>query len=146
LPLVLIGNTQQPQYLDWVRKYGPEDLLVIPHLPQAELASAYAAARVHALPSWAETCGLVNLEAGASGAAVVAGILGYEIEYLADGAYYCDPASVESIREAVVRARNEHPTKAEARAKLRRRIENEFTWDRAAATTHEAYCRVLSVQ
>jgi glycosyltransferase involved in cell wall biosynthesis len=144
LPLVLIGNAQQPQYLEWVRKHGPEDLLVIPHLPQEELGSAYAAARVHVLPSWAETCGLVNLEAAMSGAAVVAGILGYETEYLADLAYYCDPASVESIREAVVRAWEEYPRMAERRSELRLRIENQFTWQRSAAATHDAYCRVLA--
>ncbi len=144
LPLVLIGSSQQPQYLEWVKKYGPDDLLVIPSLPHHELASAYAACRVHALPSWGETCGLVNLEAAMCGAAVVAGILGYEIEYLADLADYCDPADVESIGEVVVGAWNEYEAGAARRADLRRRIENQFTWERSAAATYEAYCQLLN--
>lgn len=114
LRLVLAGSCRHPQYLGWVRKHGPDDLLVIDHLPQEELASAYAAARVHALPSWGEICGLVNLEAAACGAAVVAGTQGYEVEYLSDLADYCDPADVNSIRTAVRDAWNRYPTQRPA--------------------------------
>lgn len=142
LPLVLVGGCRQPQYLDWVRRHGPADLLVVPHLPQAELASAYAAARVHALPSWAETCGLVNLEAGACGAAVVAGVLGYESEYLGDLADYCDPADVDSIGAAVRRAWDR--ADPDRRDRLRRRVSDRFTWAESARATFESYCRVLA--
>jgi glycosyltransferase involved in cell wall biosynthesis len=144
LRLVLIGDCRQPQYLEWLKKHGPDDLLVIPHLPQPELASAYAAARVHALPSWAETCGLVNLEAGLCGAAVVAGTLGYEVEYLADLADYCDPADVDSIRSAVRAAWDGHPAGAARRERLRLRVLDRFTWEASAEATFRAYCRVLN--
>ncbi|HJZ57249.1 MAG TPA: glycosyltransferase [Gemmataceae bacterium] len=143
LPLVLIGSCRQPQYLDWVRKYGPDDLLVIDHLPQEELASAYAAARVHALPSWGETCGLVNLEAAACGTAVVAGTQGYELEYLSDLADYCDPADVNSICSAVQTAWDRHPHSAARREQLQQRVLEQFTWERSAEATFQAYCRVL---
>jgi glycosyltransferase involved in cell wall biosynthesis len=143
LPLVLIGEARQPQYLEWVRKHGPDDLRVIPHLPQEELASAYAAARVHALPSWGETCGLVNLEAGACGAAVVAGTLGYELEYLRDLADYCDPADVDSIRTVVRTAWDRYPADVARRDQLRLRVRDQFTWKASALATFEAYCRVL---
>jgi glycosyltransferase involved in cell wall biosynthesis len=124
-----------------VRRHGPADLLVMPHLPQAELASAYTACRVHALPSWAETCGLVNLEAGACGAAVVAGVLGYECEYLGDLADYCDPADVDSIAAAVRRAWDRRdPARAD---RLRRRVLDRFTWAETARATFDAYRRVL---
>jgi glycosyltransferase involved in cell wall biosynthesis len=143
LPLALIGEARQPQYLEWVRTHGPADLRVIPHLPQEEVAGAYAAARVHALPSWGETCGLVNLEAGACGAAVVAGTLGYEVEYLRDLADYCDPADVDSIRTVVRAAWDRHPHGAARRDQLRLRVRDQFTWQASARATFEAYCRVL---
>lgn len=143
LDLVLIGEPRQPQYLEWIRKYGPEKLLVIPHLPQEEVAGAYAAARVHALPSWGEVCGLVNLEAAACGAAVVTGTQGYELEYLTDLADYCDPSSVDSIRSAVHTAWDHYPHGAARREQLRLRVQSQFTWQAAARATFEAYCRVL---
>src|SRR5262249_20870758 len=143
LRLVLIGSCRHSQYLEWVRKHGPDDLLVIDHVPQEELASAYAAARVHALPSWGEICGLVNLEAAACGASVVAGTQGYEVEYLSELADYCEPADVNSIRSAVRTAWDRHPHTAARRARLRDRVLNQFTWERGADATFEAYRRVL---
>lgn len=144
LPLVLIGSCRHPPFLENVKKHGPADLHVIPHLPQEELASAYAAARVHALPSWAETCGLVNLEAALCGAAVVAGTLGYEVEYLHDLADYCDPADVDSIAAAVQTAWGGHAAGAARRELLRHRILERFTWAASAEATFRAYCRVLN--
>lgn len=143
LPLVLIGGTHQPQYGEWVRKHGPDDLRVIPHIPQEEVAGAYAAARVHALPSWGEICGLVNLEAAACGAAVVTGTQGYELEYLGDLADYCDPADVDSIRAVVSAAWDRFPDTAARREQLRLRVRDRFTWQASARATFEAYCRVL---
>lgn len=144
LKLVLIGGNRQPQYLESVRRHGSADLLVIDHLPQSEVASAYAAARVHVLPSWSETCGLVNLEAAVAGCAVVAGSLGYEVEYLREYADYCDPANAESIRETVWSAWTDHPRGAIRRELLRRRVLENFTWATAAEATLAAYRSVLS--
>lgn len=141
--LVLIGNARQPQYLECVRAYGPPDLTVVPHLEPEDVASAYAAARVHVLPSWSETCGLVNLEAALAGCSVVAGTLGYEVEYLADLAYYCDPGDVTSIGAAVRLAWDQHPVSQERRRLLRQRILEQFTWEKAAEATYRAYCQVL---
>lgn len=143
LDLVLIGDPRQQQYVEWIKRYGPERLLVIPHLPPAEVAGAYTAARVHALPSWGEVCGLVNLEAAACGASVVTGTQGYELEYLTDLADYCDPASVDSIRSVVRAAWDRHPAAAARREQLRLRVQSQFTWAAAAKATFEAYCRVL---
>ena len=142
--LVLIGSARQPAYLDLVRACGPADLVVLPHLDPDGLASAYAAARVHVLPSWSETCGLVNLEAALAGCSVVAGTLGYEVEYLDDLAYYCDPADLGSVQSAVQAAWDGHAGNADRRRKLRQRVLERYTWEKAAEKTFEAYCRVLS--
>ena len=52
-------------------KISGKRLQIIDHLPQNLLASAYAAAAVHVLPSWMETCGLVSLEVALAGAPLV---------------------------------------------------------------------------
>src|SRR5207248_4531127 len=118
VPVVLIGGNLQRNYLEWCRQYGPKGLRVIPHLPPAELRSAYAAARVHVLPSWMGTCGLVTMEAALANCNVVCSIAGFEVEYYRDLAYYCDPADPASIREAVVRAYENYAQDAARRVQL----------------------------
>ena len=102
------------------------------------LASAYAAAKVHALPSFGEFPGLVNLEAGIVGTNVVAGWSQPTFEHLGDDAFYCNPASIPSIREAVLKA-----YEAPRQKRLRQRILNRFTWDRIAQEILAVYKRIL---
>jgi glycosyltransferase involved in cell wall biosynthesis len=143
LRVVLIGGNLQKHYLEWCRQYGPKDLLVLPHLPQAQLRSAYAAARVHALPSWMETCGMVTMEAALADCSAVCSTAGYEMEYYRDLVYYCDPADVGSIRAAVEAAYTSYERDAPRRLALKQRILGEYTWQRAAELTFGAYRQVL---
>jgi glycosyltransferase involved in cell wall biosynthesis len=146
IPLVLIGGNMQPQYLDWVKRHGPKHLTIIPHLPPEELRSAYAAARVHALPSWIETCGLTTMEAALANCNVVASIAGYELEYYRDLAYYCNPADTASIRQAVLTAYENYDHDSERRQKLKELILREYTWPRAAELSKGAYESVLAAR
>jgi glycosyltransferase involved in cell wall biosynthesis len=143
LPVVLIGGNLQRRYLDWCVKYGPKNLRVIPHLPAAGLASAYAAARVHALPSWIETCGLVTMEAALANCTVVASTAGYELEYFHDLAYYCDPADPATIRAAVTKAMDNYENDAPRRMRLKQLILERYTWEQAGDATFRTYRRVL---
>ena len=68
------------------------------------LASAYAAARVFALPSWFETPGLAALEAALAGAAVVITPLGCTREYFGDRVEYARPDRPAELRRAIERA------------------------------------------
>ena len=69
-----------------------------------ELARLYAAAKVHVLPSYFETTGLVSLEAGVAGCNVVTTSRGFARDYFQDLAWYCDPDDLASIRSAVAEA------------------------------------------
>jgi glycosyltransferase involved in cell wall biosynthesis len=144
LPLVLVGGNLQKYYLEWCRQYGPKDLRIIPHLAQGELRAAYAAAHVHVLPSWMETCGMVTMEAALGNCNVVVSSAGYEVEYYRELAYYCDPADTGSIRAAVRRAHDNYPRDAARRLALKQRILTEYTWQKAAELTFQAYRRVLT--
>lgn len=89
LPVVLIGGRKHwPSYAELCQNILGDRLTIIDHLPQHLLASAYAAAGVHVLPSWMETCGLVTLEAALSGTPVVGSTFGHELEYLKGEAWY----------------------------------------------------------
>lgn len=103
------------------------------------LASAYAAAKVHALPSVAEFPGLVSLEAAVAGTNVVAGYSLPTFEQLGDNIFYCDPLSIKSIRKALMSA-----LRAPRNDEWRKRLAREFTWERVAEDIIEVYKEVIS--
>ncbi len=64
IPLVIVGRPNPPAYAELCRRYADENVHFLEHLEEAELVSACAAAKVHALVSWVELPGLTTLEAG----------------------------------------------------------------------------------
>lgn len=144
VPVVLIGGQLHAQYLAWCRQHGGKNLTVISRLPPEELCSAYAAARLHVLPSWIETCGLVSMEAALGNCSLVVSSAGYELEYYRDLAYYCDPADVGSIRSTVQKALDNYPADALRRQRLKELILREYTWFRAAELTLHGYQQALA--
>ncbi len=98
------------------------------------LASAYAAASLYALPGWFETPGLVAMEAALAGAHVAATEGGSTREYFGSRVEYFDPGSPDSIARAL-RAAMDRKDQTE----LKRHILANFTWEKVAADTVEAY-------
>jgi glycosyltransferase involved in cell wall biosynthesis len=96
-------------------------------------------ARVHALPSYFETTGLVSIEAAYAGANIVISDRGDQLDYFRDIAFFCDPGSEKSIREAVLSAYD-----SEWSPETRNRIRECYTWDMAAQVTLRAYEEVLA--
>ena len=137
LPLVLAGKESDPEYAALCRRWASARVHFVGELSPDMLASAYAAARVHALPSWSETPGLANLEAALAGCVLVVGNRGAEQEYLGAWAYVCDPGDWESIRKAVLQAwADTDPARREAQ---RQYVLNRYTWQHAAERTTYAY-------
>jgi glycosyltransferase involved in cell wall biosynthesis len=102
------------------------------------LASAYAAARVYALPAWFETPGLVAMEAALAGSHVAATEGGSTREYFGDRVEYFDPGRPDTIAAALTRtlARKDQ-------AELKKHILDHFTWQKVAADTVAAYRRCV---
>lgn len=144
IPLVLAGNISDAEYGALCRRWAGENVRFVGELSPDLLASAYAAARVHAMPSWAETPGLTTLEAALAGCAVVVGNQGAEREYFGDFAYYCDPTDVDSVREAVLSAWKDNDT-AQCEA-FRDYILQHYTWANTAKVTAEVYEQLLRGQ
>ncbi len=80
--------------VDWMGSIDHEDRF---------LASAYAAARVMALPSWFETPGLAALEASLAGTAVVITPFGSTREYFGDRVLYARPDRLGEIKSSLAR-------------------------------------------
>ena len=100
----------------------------------------YKKAKVHVLPSWHETCGLSSLEAAAMGCNIVITDKGFTREYFGENAFYCNPASPESIFNAV-----EQAAQAGYNSVLQQKILHHYTWQQAAASTLKAYQNILSI-
>ncbi|WP_165235073.1 glycosyltransferase [Aquisphaera insulae] len=103
------------------------------------LASAYAAARVFALPSWFETPGLAALEAALAGASITITPYGSTREYFGGHASYARPNRVEEIAAALADCWSRPADPA-----LAAFVASKYLWARVAARTAEAYDQVAS--
>jgi len=143
VPIVFIGKIQAEwsNYANLCKSIASErdNVIFIDRVPHEELPGIYALAKVHALPSWRETPGLVSLEAAAAGCRIVTTSIGSTYDYFEDLAWYCYPDDYNSIRKAVENALQASPTTA-----LRERVLSKYTWQRAAETTLAAYEKVLN--
>lgn len=143
LPIVLVGTVPPDgeEYYGQCRQLADRrgNVHFLGAVPHDFLPHVYAAARVHALPSFRESPGLVSLEAALMRCNVVTTDQGPTHEYFGSWAWYCSPFDVQSIRRAVLTAASAPFPEA-----LRERILADFTWEIAAARTLEAYEWVLS--
>jgi len=133
------GFSYQPDYEKAVREFKRKGkTIILGRVSREMLASAYAAAKVHALPSWYELPGLVSLEAARYGCSVVATRNGTAPDYFGELAYYCDPASESSIYQAVMAA-----YQAPRSGKISE-FAAQYTWQRTADETYAVYQRVTN--
>gem|GEM_PF-203903 len=142
LTLVFVtgGFTYQPEYETLCRQFVRRGkTYFLNRLTSPQLASAYAAARVHALPSWYELPGIVSLEAARMGANIVVTDLGTAADYFGSEAYYCSPGDIDSIERAVLEAYNAPRSNI-----LATRIAG-FTWHGAAEKVLSIYQQALRI-
>jgi glycosyltransferase involved in cell wall biosynthesis len=138
LPLVIVGKAPPgfEQYETLCRRAADPRTRWLGQLDHHDplLASAYAAARVFALPSWFETPGLAALEAALAGCAIVITPFGSTKEYFGDLVEYARPHRPDEIGRALASCweNGAHP-------ELRDRVESRYLWPRVAGLTAEAY-------
>jgi len=143
IPLAIIGKPtlNQVSYYEECKRLASRasNIHFVEFVNHENLASIYKAAKVHALPSWAETTGLSSLEAAAMGCNLVITKKGDTEEYFEDMAFYCEPDDVESIRKAIINAYH-----APRNCKnLQSVVLERYTWKRTALQTYDAYKQVL---
>jgi glycosyltransferase involved in cell wall biosynthesis/Tfp pilus assembly protein PilF len=136
LTVVLAGGgfSYQPEYEAAVRAFKRKGrTIVLDRVTPDMLSSAYAACRVHVLPSWYELPGLVSLEAAAHGKNIVVTRTGTTEDYVGTVAFYCQPWDPDSIK-AAIDAAFYAPVK-EGLVEMAK----SYTWDNAVARTASAY-------
>jgi glycosyltransferase involved in cell wall biosynthesis len=141
LPLVAIGSAP-PGYEPYAwacRRAGGGQVIWLGALEHDDplLRSAYAAARVFALPSWFETPGLAALEAGLAGSAVVITPLGCTREYFGDRVTYASPSRRAAIRRAILQTWAAGPD-----PRLADHVAKNYLWPEVALRTAEVYDQV----
>jgi glycosyltransferase involved in cell wall biosynthesis len=139
--LMLIGAPapNQLRYYEECRRIASKNIIFYNRVPQEILAGYYKIAKVHALPSWFETCGLSSLEAVAMGCNIAITERGYTKDYFANDAFYCEPGNPESIFTAVDNAAN-----SDSSTRLQEKILRHYTWQNAATITLEACKNIIS--
>lgn len=144
LPVVLIGSSRHwPSYAELCRSISGDRLTIIDHLPQELLASAYAAAGVHCLISWMDTCGLVSLEASLSGTPLVGSSFGHELEYLENDAWLADPADPIGIRTAIEESWCQDRNQGRSLRMKAKSLER-FNWEKTTNRTESLYKEILN--
>lgn len=107
-PAVLIGTIYNNSYGNKCREIMQKssNILWLDALDHNNplLASAYAASRVFALPSYFETPGLTALEAALAGPNIVITPFGGTKEYFGNMAEYVNPRDISSIEHCIIRA------------------------------------------
>ena len=106
------------------------------------LAAAYMNAECFVFPSKYEGFGIPTLEAFACDCPVVLSNTSSMPEVGGDAVEYCDPNSIESIHDAVVRVLNSPELRAELIRKGREQ-RKKFDWDEITAQTLECYRKVI---
>ena len=135
LTLVLAGPINEPGYFEEVQSYS--NVIYLGTIAGKLLASAYAAAKIHAMPSWFETPGLSSLEAGACGAVVLTTDQGSTKEYFRDMAVYVNPFNEESLVPALEEALRTDPEP------LTKHIREHYPWSKIGKLTLNAYQQLL---
>ncbi len=136
--LVFIGAMTKNSY-EYASRFRDKisknkQIIYIKIQPPEIVASAMHHDGIFVHTSWFETTGLVTLEAAFSGMNVVA--TGERTkEYLKDYAYYCEPDSVESIKNAILSA----IFKPKMLENMRNEIKAQYSWENTAKQTIEVY-------
>jgi glycosyltransferase involved in cell wall biosynthesis len=140
LPLVFAssGFTYHPDYERAAQAFRRKGrTLFLERLSPQMLASAYAACRIHALPSWYELPGLVSLEAASYGKNVVLSDTGTSADYFGQGAFYCEPDNWRATFNALIAAYYS-PVDPALSEHVR-----QFSWERAAQETLKVYQSIV---
>lgn len=144
MPLYFVGqqNLIKQHYIDYVKTLAKKrgNTYFIEDVPQTELIAYYKAAKVHVLPSFRESPGLVTLEAMHFDTNVVVSSEKYcPVSYyqLEKYGYVCDPFSIKSVERAIMSAYKEE----------NRIVPDEYfhfiNYKNAAKLTYDAYIAVL---
>jgi len=113
---------------------------ILGYTEKEDLARLYSGTKGFIYPSLYEGFGLPILEAMACGAPVITSNIGSMKEIASGAAFLCNPESVESIAEAMLKITKEDQNELRQKSLVRA---GDFSWDKTALQTLEAYHSLL---
>ncbi len=146
--LTVVGNpVPDGQYLKLIRQYGIEDMVSFTgRVTAEELVKQYSSAEVCVVPSLYEGFGLPAAEAMSCSLPVVSttgGALPEVVGKDGEAGILIPPAQPEALAAAIRRLLADASLRHRMGEAGRKRIEQEFTWERAAQKTVEVYREVM---
>lgn len=119
-----------------------ESVRLLGYLPDRPLAALYCACTALVWPTWYEGFGLPPLEAMACGAAVIVSDVASLPEVVGEAGLRLDPRDARSWTDAMRRVAEDDAWRNELAQRGLERA-RQFSWERCAAQTADAYRRVL---
>jgi glycosyltransferase involved in cell wall biosynthesis len=138
LVVVDAGGEESELLYDALRANTPPGITFLPAIPTAELRALYQSAMAFVFPSVYECSGLPILESMAAGTPVIAQPLAAVPEVGGDAILYTNGTSPEHLAQAMELLATDADLREDLRARGLRRSA-EFTWERTARLTLEAY-------
>ncbi len=137
LSLVGEASSNHQDYLKFCQSRASKNMQFLGRVSIDQCAELYAQAKVHVLPSYYESTGLVSIEALASGCQIVVNDHPIQRELFQDRAHYCQVEDPNSILQAVEQALADT---RDHQAWLR----SEFSWEKSAQKLEQFYMDILS--
>lgn len=135
--IIIIGQAaaNQLEYAEECKNIAGENVQFTGQLKADKIAKILSETQVHAMISFYETTGLSSLEALKSGCQIVISEKGGQKEIFGDHAFYADPENLDSIKNAIVQAKN---------AKLSHKdwVMKNFSWEKSAQEISDIYLRI----
>jgi glycosyltransferase involved in cell wall biosynthesis len=143
--LLIIGDeiSKYPNLRRLVHRYQlHQHVRFLGFVPDATLAVLYRLASVFVFPSLYEGFGLPPLEAMAAGTPVITSNVSSLPEVVGDAAILIDPLNAHAIADAMARVLGDAALRTELVRRGHERVKA-FSWERAAARTHEVYAELV---
>jgi len=143
--LVICGDGPYKEQLEQqISKLNNNNIHLLGYVSEERLKYEYETSSIFVLPSSAESFGLVLLEAMTSGCAIITTNTTGCPEVVGDSALLVRPKSLEDIRNALIKLINDEELRSELGVKARKRVEEEFTWEKIAKQYVGVYKDVIS--
>lgn len=131
-------------YKEFIKLIDNNKYIYLGKVNHDEMMDLYNIVNTSVLPSWFEVTSLVDLEAAINGLNIVTTKYSYMYDYFGENAIYCDPKSLESIRESVKLAINKSENTNNvviSNSKLQ-----EYTWENVADILYNSYLNILKLK
>jgi len=142
IPIVFVGKGNG-SYHSQLKKISKKrgNVYFFEEIQHKELNDFYNSARIHILPSFRDSPGLVSLEAALCGSEIIVSDNRFcpSKEYFGDFAYYCKPYSLRSIEENILLAYETTKNVKEFREIIR----SDYCWEKTANLTFKAYNKII---